>query len=241
MVRAAATVETDGSSIIMRVGAHLSTLSVCVALAVAWAGCGVLAPRDASLLTGQPCGPPCWQGLSAGVSTEEEVERFLATSGLVDRNSIYRGSLSRGEQTVGTSVQWRSAANVQGAQAMNSFDIEGGMLRDMTIYLDAEVALEQLLGRYGPPEKYLAALLGVHFTSVRVSLFYPEDGFVARVELPRDDASLYHDTNVASVWYFQSAPLDRFLELGRDIGHFSAGVEREALSDWQGYGQVQVQ
>jgi hypothetical protein len=225
----------------MRVRAHLSTLGVSVVLALAWAGCGVLAPTDASLLTGQPCGPPCWQGLTAGVSTGEEVERFLATSGLVDRNSIYRSSLSRGDQIVGTSIQWTSAANVQGAQAINSFDIEGGMLCDMTIYLDAEVALEELFGRYGPPEKYLAALAGVHFTSVRVSLFYPEDGFVARVELPRDDASLYPDTSVASVWYFQAAPLDRFLELGREIGHFGAGVEREALSDWQGYGHLQVQ
>jgi len=210
-------------------------------LSLACTGCSVLAPGDASLLTGEPCGPPCWQGLTAGVSTEDEVERFLATSGLVDRISIYRGSMSRGGQTVGISIQWVSTANVQGARATNSFDVEGGILRDMTIYLDAQVALEELFGRYGPPEKYLAALSGIHFTGVRVSLFYPEDGFVAHVELPRHDASLHPDTNVASVWCFQSAPLDRFLELGRDIGHFSASVQREALSDWEGYGPVEVE
>jgi hypothetical protein len=210
-----------------------------VMLAISTA-CGEGPPVDTSLLTGEPCEPPCWQGLTAGVSTEYEVERFLATSALVERNSVYRGTIGRGGHTVGISVQWLSVRAVHGARSTNSFDIEDGILSDMTMYLDAQVTLEELFGRYGPPEKYLAALSGIHFTAVRVSLFYPEDGFVGRVELPRHDASLRPDTRVASVWYFQSDPLDRFLELGREIGHFSASVEPEALCDWEGYGPVEL-
>jgi hypothetical protein len=216
---------------------------VTVILLCLWAcaSCGEPPPVDTSLLTGEPCEPPCWQGLVAGVSTEDEAERLLTSSGLVNRDSIYRGSLSRGGETVGVSIQWLSTANVQGAHARNSFSMEDGILRDMTIWLDAEVSLAELIDGYGPPEKYLAALSGIHFTEVRVSLFYPEDGFTARVELPRHDASLRPDTNVASVWYFKSASLDRFLELGRDNGHFGANVQPEALSDWEGYGPVEVQ
>jgi len=102
------------------------------------AGCGEPPPLDMSLLTGEPCEPPCWQGLVAGVSTEDEIERFLTGSGLVNRNSVYRGSLSRGGKTVGVSIQWLSSANVQGAHSRNSFAMEDGLLQDMTICLGAE-------------------------------------------------------------------------------------------------------
>jgi hypothetical protein len=208
---------------------------------LACGGCSVLAPQDVSLLTGEPCEPPCWQGLVPGASTEGEIERFLTSSGLVNRSSIHRGRLSRGGETVGVSIQWLSTANTQGAHARNSFDLEGGILQDMTIYMDTQVTLEELFGRYGPPDRYVAAASGIHLTEARVTLFYPEHGFTARVELPWHDASLRPDTNVASVWYFKSASLDRFLELGREIGHFSASLQPEALSHWEGYGPVEAE
>jgi hypothetical protein len=174
------------------------------------------------------------------VSTEEEIERFLTSSGLVNQSSVYRGTLSRGGKAVGVSIQWLSTANVGGSQSRNSFHVEDGVLQAMTICLDAEVSLAELIDRYGPPDKYVAAPSGIHFTAVRVTLFYPERGFTARVELPLYEESLCPDTRVLSVWYFQAAPLESFLELGRDIGHFSATVRSEALSDWHGYGPIEV-
>lgn len=217
-----------------------AALAMSLVLTATCGGCRVLAPKDLSLLTGEPCEPPCWQGLMAGVSTDGDIERFLMSSGLVNGNSVYRGSLSRGAKTVGVSIQWLSSANVQGAHARNSFHIEDAILQDMTIYLDAQVSLAELIERYGPPDKYVAVLSGIHFTVVGVSLFYPERGFTARVEVPVREASLGPDTKVSSIWYFKAAPLQRFLELGRDTGHFSSSVQPEALSDWEGYGPIHV-
>ncbi|HUW96175.1 MAG TPA: hypothetical protein VMW58_10345, partial [Anaerolineae bacterium] len=59
-------------------------------------GCGEPAPLDKSLLTGEPCEPPCWQGLVPGTSTEAEVDEFLATSEYVEpgiEKSRYPGGL----------------------------------------------------------------------------------------------------------------------------------------------------
>jgi len=174
------------------------------------------------------------------MSAEDEIEGFLTSSGLVNRSSVYRGTLSRGGKTVGVSIQWLSTANVEGAQSRNSFAIEDGVLQHMTICLDAEVSLAELIDRYGPPDKYVAGPSGIHFTSVRATLFYPEHGFIARVEVPVHEESLFPDTRVLSVWYFKAAPLESFLELGRDIGHFSATAQPGALSDWEGYGPIEV-
>jgi hypothetical protein len=201
-------------------------------------GCRVLAPKDVSLLTGEPCEPPCWQGLVPGLSTEDEIERFLMSSSLVNRSSIYRGRLSRGGETVGVSIQWLSTANVQGAPARNSFDVEDGTLQDMTIYMDAQVTLEELLDRYGPPAKFNAVLAGIHLTQVRVALLYPERGFIAFVEVPRAETTLRADSTVTWLWYFRAASLDRFLELAREIGFYGGGVDVQSFRDWEGYGPI---
>ncbi len=203
--------------------------------------CRLLAPVDASLLTGEPCEPPCWQGLTPGMSTEDEVEQFLTTSGLVDRTSIFRSGVSRGGKIVGVSKQWLSTANVQGGHARNSFDVEDGVLQDITIYMDAQVTLEELFDRYGPPEKFNAVLAGIHLMQVRASLLYPERGFIAFVEFPRGEPSLRPDSTVTWVWYFRAASLGRFLELAREAGFYSGDVQVESFRDWSGYGPIEVE
>jgi hypothetical protein len=121
-------------------------------------GCLEPPPVDRSLLTGEPCQPPCWQGLTPGVSTQEEVEEFLRTSELVDQTSIFRGEVTRGRgEVVGTTIQWWSTANMSNSprQFGNHSVIKDGMLQYMTIWLDCEVTLEDLLERYGPPPSSL--------------------------------------------------------------------------------------
>jgi hypothetical protein len=197
-------------------------------------------PVGMSLLTGGPCEPPCWQGLTPGVSTEEDVNEFLRTSPLVNPVTVFRGSVTRNGEISGVSIQWLSDRNVHGAHARNSFLIEDDTLQDIIIYVDAEVTLAKLIDKYGPPEKQVAVLSGIHFTEVRLTVYYPQNGFTAHVELPRHDASTRPDTRITSVWYFKSAPVDTFLELGRDAGHFSDSVQPESLSDWKGYGPLEV-
>ncbi|NIO68352.1 MAG: hypothetical protein GTN71_04700, partial [Anaerolineae bacterium] len=127
-------------------------------------GCGEPPPVDTSLLTGEPCEPPCWHGLVPGVSTEEEVDEFVRTSELVDQTTLFRGDITRGTgQVVGVSVQWWSRADMAGVprQFGNDFTLEDGVLQYMTIFLDVEVTLEDLLERYGPPEKFTAWQQGV--------------------------------------------------------------------------------
>ncbi|HUW14593.1 MAG TPA: hypothetical protein VM537_33040, partial [Anaerolineae bacterium] len=47
-------------------------------------GCGEPPPPvDTSLLTGEPCEPPCWQGLTPGESTEEDVAEFMKATRFV--------------------------------------------------------------------------------------------------------------------------------------------------------------
>ncbi|NIO00126.1 MAG: hypothetical protein GTN93_33480, partial [Anaerolineae bacterium] len=100
-------------------------------LLAASAGCRHSAPVDTSLLSGDPCEPPCWQGLVPGVSTEEEVNEFIQTSELVDRSTLFRGKTTRATgEIVGETVQWWSTADMANAprQFGNRMHIVDGLL-----------------------------------------------------------------------------------------------------------------
>jgi hypothetical protein len=219
----------------MRTRELATVLLLCLGLCV---GCGEPPPVDRSLLTGEPCQPPCWQGLMPGVSTEDQVNEFLRTSPFVQRTTIYRGRVTRSGEMAGVSIDWLSTANVQGAHAVNSFRVEGGVLRDIIVYLDSKATLKELLEVYGPPDGFSAGLTGVESTRVDVVLLYPEHGFIAFLSLPAHDPSLQPDSVLSWLWYFRAAPLDRFLVLTREVGFFSGSVEVESFWSWEGYGPI---
>ena len=228
--------------------AHIVLLALPLAVLAASVSCGEtppegpLVPVDTSLLTGEPCEPPCWQGLTPGVSTEEEVNDFLLSSELVDQSSIFRGAVTLGTgEVVGTTIQWWSGANMSSVprQFGNDCTVEGGLLRHMTIWLDCEVTLEDLLERYGDPAKFTAWLLPVDPPHVRVTLFYPRHGFEATLTIPRDDVQLRPESQIARVWYFRSASdIGDYLRLCREVGYPCAS--EDTLQDWHGYGLMDL-
>lgn len=223
-----------------------------VSLAVAGgSACAVRpAPVDTSLLTGEPCEPPCWHGLTPGVSTEDEVNEFLLTSELVDRSTIFRRDVTVASgDVVGETVQWWSKADTasgwrQPRQFGNEFMLEDGLLQKhgllqcMTIFLDYEVTLEDLLERYGPPEKFTAWYEGVEVWYIKVTLYYPRHGFETTLIIPPDDPQLRPESEVTRVWYFRAAPLEEFFELTRDSGYPT--VSEEVLQEWHGYGPIEL-
>jgi hypothetical protein len=214
----------------------------CMALLIAATshGCGQ-PPLDKSLLTGEPCEPPCWQGLTPGVSTHEQVNEFIRTSRLVNPQTLHISALRAGDgQRVGVSISWRTT--VAPGRGYHDLARKGGVLKDIIIYPDYDITLDSLLEKYGPPEKVNVGITGSfgHVPAVGVTLFYPTNGFTAYFELPIDDARLGPDSTVLRLWYSQAAPLERFLELGK--GYLGGTPEQwlESLREWPGYGQLEL-
>jgi len=203
-------------------------------------GCGEPPAPDTSLLTGEPCEPPCWQGLTPGQSTLQEVNEFMRTSGFVNPGSVHRSQLHRSGQWVGVSIWWRST--VGGGSRSNKFIVEGGVLDSVTIYPDYVLTLQRLIDRYGPPERYVAGLPISGPLYYEVTLFYPTYGFTTELVVPYDDGTLQPETRVASVWYFRAATMERFVELGCEAGYLGGAPDKslEALRDWPGYGPIEL-
>jgi len=218
-----------------------SVLAVAAWVIAACVRCGEPPPVDNSLLTGDPCEPPCWQGLKPGESTLEEVNAWMRTSGFVSPPTVHRSALHRGGgELVGLSIWWQS--NVWGAGGSNNFDIHGGVLDSITIHPHYDVPLGRLINRYGPPEKYVAGRPISGPLYYDVTLYYPVHGFTAGLVLRYDDPTLRPETGVGSVWYFRAAPLERFLELEYEHGYLGGTPEKslQYMHDWQGYGPIEL-
>ena len=209
-------------------------------------GCGQTSERptvpvDMTLLTGEPCEPPCWHGLTPGMSTEEDVNEFLATSELVDQSTLFRGDLTSGlGEVVGVAVQWWSRADMASGPSPlgNHLSIRDGVLHNMIIGLDVEVTLQDLLERYGPPDKFSAWAEGVEVPYVNVSLYYPRHGLMVTVIIPLDDPQLTPESEAVQVWYFRTASLEDLLVPTRDARYPS--VSEDTLQDWHGYGPIEL-
>jgi hypothetical protein len=212
-----------------------SFLAVAVWAIAACVGCGQPPPLDMSLLTGEPCAPPCWQGLTPGVSTEEEVLEYAASShDLADYH--LDTSASR------TVIQWQTPCGA--SQRVDNFLlIRDDMLSVIMVCLDYELTLAQSLETYGPPESFRANRKGGSSIDAEVILFHPTLGLASRLELKpsAEGYELRPDGKVMRVWYFAPTSLDGLSGLAGWIPFPDKRENAEiVLQDWQGYGFIEL-
>lgn len=223
----------------MRVATSVSTTVLCLALLISGTltSCSAPPPLDTSLLTGDPCEPPCWQGLTPGVSTAQQVEDFLSASQYVKPDSLDR-------ERWGTTrtISWESTAWWTANAAPNALTLHGDTLMVIWIQLDYELTLEDLLDRYGPPQRYWARWRGWGGADAIVNLYYPTLGLVPRLVLePSDDHhKLEPHSLVMGVWYCPSTSLEGLADLGDFIPFPPRQYIDTDLHDWRGYGAIEV-
>lgn len=97
---------------------------------------------DKSLLTGEPCAPPCWYGLVPGESSADEVVSTLKSLPFVDGDSIIEDFIT-----------WKSSV-------MNTDDyvgyirIEENKVELLSIELEYDLTLQELIDVLGEPAGY---------------------------------------------------------------------------------------
>jgi hypothetical protein len=186
---------------------------------------------DWSLVTGEPCEPPCWQGLTPGQSTGDDVEDFLETSHLVGQVV---------DQSEHGYVYWQSVVgdarrNPVSTYRTNCLHVgEDDLLEHVRIYLDYDLTLEQLLQRYGTPDRMGAGPAGTPERPwIAIGLFYPQRGMMLTLELPVNDKVLRPETRV--VWVYYVAPTTL-----QDLPSALVGENpEETLQPWPGYGSIE--
>jgi hypothetical protein len=217
---------------------QLSLGSLLLLVVTTIASCGATgAPLVAQgLVEGEPCSPPCFQGLVPGSSTEDDVRQFL-------RSGRYAvgpyAVIERSEENVLIMMWDRRGLGGQ----RNEFQIRGNILSLTSMYLDSHVTLEQVVKRYGAPDKFTAGLNMSGRVYTLVGLFYREVGMIVDLYVYDDVPQLKPDTKVARVWYFDPVPLEQaILVLAGKKGQALEDFELEQVGhwhEWAGYGVVE--
>lgn len=173
------------------------------------------------ILTDEPCAPPCWQGITPG--------------DVVDRNALAkqlrRLSGVRSVREDGNTFKW--LWNTQ--RGVNSIYIgQDNAIQNISLQVDFELTVEDIIGKYGLPEAINAAPFGYgEDVYILMNLFYPQHGLTCRVQvLPYNHPVLEPYSIVYEVTYTTTA---ESVEVW-----FGTKAEDMSLQPWPGYGELEI-
>ena len=199
---------------------------------------------DTSLLNSDPCGPPCWQGLTPGESTRMEALEVLRGLQFADPDV----SVSR----VGrfTSIRWQSEVSapqhIWGGQIALADDVLYRIQFDVAYPL----SLQQVLDTVGDPDYVLVEPLIPIESAVppcsHVTFIWLDDGFAVDIHdmidhrgyQPSDGAALAK-SQIVEALYFQPQP-----DIGSYVSTYSLSPsyvsQNEAPQPWLGLEHIEI-
>lgn len=178
---------------------------------------------DRSLITGDPCGAPCWQGIVPGESTTvENITSTLDNAPFVERTYTHQF-----DSNDSADVYWISSLSDQSDSAGHIFVTASGEVSYIFVkWLEYELTIQELIDSMGAPDwVYLIshdAFEGIGPpppTCYETEVLWLDQG--VRVMIPRlsedqvspDGRLVTPDTRVISVFYFPpAASLDEYLD-----------------------------
>jgi hypothetical protein len=214
----------------------LSLGGVILILVPLLAGCHLgrrAVPVDRSILTDNPCAAPCWQRIVPGETTAAEAWDILTNLEFIDHDHYpYRGKT--GEQDVGW-ITWRTLACDDPAKVGDVY-VRDGVVTQISVALDFDLTLQDVLDKYGAPEKLLAYQIGSDILNTNIHFYYPQQGLIfvswADPVPPSDSFALNPVTPITLVYYFAPTSMD---SLFNDLPQYARRLRfgEEYLLDWQ--------
>ena len=222
-------------------GALLSLVFVLSILCMA--GCGIKTEPDKSLLTGDPCSPPCWHNIVPGVSTEDDVRREL------EGNLVKRGLL-RYRATEQNGVPLDVFTWEVSGKKINGIYLQKGQVLKMMINVTYALTLGEIVEKYGPPEGIYARLGGPEYWNYLILFYYSSQGFSVTSYTSKVNPDQYRvrqgigilskDMQVDEVAYFAPTSLGSMVRDVFLLDGDSADRHLANVSEWQGFGEVKL-
>jgi hypothetical protein len=172
---------------------------------------------DDSLVTGEPCAAPCWQGITPGETPWDEAVE------IVQSNEDYANfDLLEAETGVQKLFSW---SQVDGLVCCQLFTQDGETVAAVLLLTTPQVTTGELIEAQGEPVYAFGNSSGQG--EVVLNLFYPELGLIVYAYAgDPGDGSFNEDSPVIGAQYIATALMSQI-------------VESTPLFDWQGYDALQ--
>lgn len=192
---------------------------------------------DRSILIDDPCAAPCWQGITPGQTTIDEAFDILTELG-------YSPYLDETNRYIAWSTPDNHASDVfvRGVSVASSRRT-GEDVTLLSLGLEFDLSLKEVLDKYGPPEKYQVYETmgnlgeGAHAPVLFALFYYTQLGliFESRIlisEPPGQTITTDSDTVLDWIYYFPPTSIERLTD---DIPQLEQRISQRApMTDWQG-------
>lgn|SRR5574341_27052 len=195
---------------------------------------------DQSLIAGEPCVPPCWQGLIPGESTDADTLTTLTDLPFVANDSPVLNAIGESEWNI---VRWNSSISNTYPIGEILLDL-GGYIKTIWVTLEFEVTVGEVFNLYGQPDVFRITRFvrpgGCH----EVVLVWFENGLQINLAFvhtnDRDRVLIAPDTLIHSVTYFApvSSVREYLLATRRSTDENTLREEEIYYRVWQGYESV---
>ncbi len=200
---------------------------------------------DAGLFSGKPCKPPCWQNLTPGVSTTDDVERFL-------KNLDQKKWPGRIDDVDNSGCRWLRIADKLGIEVNTLFDLylNNGKLTFIGSRPPVVIRLKEIVDRFGTPEYFKAVLaVGPDGQYYILEVYYPSQGlaFLLNPNQDKDVGYIKPGMLVDYIEYFPPGDLLPYLMtkyscIGDQeyISSYAQDIIGKYIQPWSGFGKVNV-
>ncbi len=196
---------------------------------------------DSGLLTGKPCRVPCWNGLTPGVSTASDVDRFV--QGLSLKTWPARDTL-----VYDTGCRLVKIADKPGTpvNAFVDMHVDNGKLVYIESVHDHMPSLQQIVDHLGPPEYFEALhVIGPDGEAYMLDIYYPQQGVVFGVFVNLKDLGFIRpEMLVSGIEYYEPGDLFSYFlaryacSLGEEGAASNAPIHMAMIQPWSGFGTV---
>lgn len=172
---------------------------------------------DLSLVSGEPCGAPCWNGITAGETTWQEA------IDLIENDEAFTGLDSNAEQGILQAV-WQRVDTDQYCCRFLA-EAEDGPLTYLFLALAPGMIVDQVLEAHGEP----AYVTTFDFTDAEsvVQMIYPDVPMVVSVLVGDSTGAVLANSEVVAVLYMAPDEMDLVLDTTE-------------LQGWNGYQSYQA-
>lgn len=197
---------------------------------------------DSGLFSQSMCKPPCWQNLTPGLSSAEDLDQFvksLESHGW--RELVYRRKQSE--------CLWRRIVVLDNSRLVDFYLVDEKLTFINQSVTPPEITLQQVVFQYGSPQYFQSVISIGHEVDVyAVEVYYPNLGMAFVISPPSGDLNqILPDMPIRSIQYFPVGDMKSYLtgkyacDFGYDIAANMADDEiAKYVQEWLGFGEVKV-
>ena len=179
---------------------------------------------DTSLVSGEPCAPPCWQNIVPGETSMEDARAIVETAGFAVSENVRSG------------FQFANESGIACCEIGHFLGMDGTVSESVAVILLRLSPINELgevIAIYGEPSAVYTPDPG-QGPQDQLSLVFAESRMILTVSVESADEPARLNSKVVDIAYFSDDPMDQIMQLMRTRprwqGYLSPNAYRERVA-----------